>query len=153
MWMEGSNKTQIVEVTINNVGTDWVVGSTRVNVSIESDGLVTEVPGVIKRLRPGDQTIVHVGVVNKEGVAAGTTGKATVRTLGRGVNTESTFDAVYGIAEYEPTYESIYTHESPQWYNNAKFGIFIHWGPYSVPGWGNSAPHGTSVIFIFYFIF
>jgi alpha-L-fucosidase len=24
----------------------------------------------------------------------------------------------------------------PQWYTNAKFGIFIHWGAYSVPAWG-----------------
>ncbi|WOH39540.1 alpha-L-fucosidase [Thalassotalea fonticola] len=23
----------------------------------------------------------------------------------------------------------------PTWYEDAKFGIFIHWGPYSVPGW------------------
>ena len=26
----------------------------------------------------------------------------------------------------------------PQWYLDAKFGIFIHWGVYSVPGWGAS---------------
>lgn len=25
-------------------------------------------------------------------------------------------------------------------FDDAKFGIFIHWGPYSVPGWGNSTP-------------
>ena len=25
----------------------------------------------------------------------------------------------------------------PQWYDNIKFGIFIHWGVYSVPGFGN----------------
>ena len=24
----------------------------------------------------------------------------------------------------------------PQWYTEAKFGIFIHWGAYSVPAWG-----------------
>ena len=23
----------------------------------------------------------------------------------------------------------------PQWYDDCKFGIFIHWGVYSVPGW------------------
>ena len=23
----------------------------------------------------------------------------------------------------------------PQWYADAKLGIFVHWGPYSVPAW------------------
>ena len=28
----------------------------------------------------------------------------------------------------------------PSWFEDAKFGIFIHWGLYSVPGW---SPKGT----------
>lgn len=36
---------------------------------------------------------------------------------------------------YEPTWESVSTHPLPQWYDDAKFGIFLHWGLYSVPGW------------------
>lgn len=36
-----------------------------------------------------------------------------------------TFNATYGIQKYESTYESIYTHESPPWYNGGKYGIFI----------------------------
>ena len=35
--------------------------------------------------------------------------------------------------KYEPTWESLDTRQSPQWYPDAKFGIFIHWGIYSVP--------------------
>ena len=27
-------------------------------------------------------------------------------------------------------------HTAPAWWRDAKFGIFIHWGPYSVPAWG-----------------
>ncbi len=27
-------------------------------------------------------------------------------------------------------------HTAPQWWLDAKFGIFVHWGPYSVPAWG-----------------
>ena len=41
--------------------------------------------------------------------------------------------------EYEPTWESLDTRETPSWYQDAKFGIFIHWGLYSVPAW---APKG-----------
>jgi alpha-L-fucosidase len=36
---------------------------------------------------------------------------------------------------YEPNLESLDTHPLPQWYADAKLGIFIHWGLYSVPGW------------------
>ncbi|CAE6364822.1 unnamed protein product [Rhizoctonia solani] len=36
---------------------------------------------------------------------------------------------------WEPTIASLSRHETPRWWNNAKFGIFIHWGIYSVPGW------------------
>ena len=38
-------------------------------------------------------------------------------------------------AKYEPTLDSLNRHPLPQWYSNAKLGIFIHWGLYSVPGW------------------
>jgi alpha-L-fucosidase len=34
---------------------------------------------------------------------------------------------------YEPTFASVKQHPLPDWYNDAKFGIFIHWGLYSVP--------------------
>jgi alpha-L-fucosidase len=37
---------------------------------------------------------------------------------------------------YEATWESIDSRPNPVWFDEAKFGIFIHWGVYSVPGWG-----------------
>jgi alpha-L-fucosidase len=36
---------------------------------------------------------------------------------------------------YEPTNESLDQHPLPTWYADAKLGIFVHWGLYSVPGW------------------
>jgi len=36
---------------------------------------------------------------------------------------------------YEPTLESLNRHPLPAWYADAKLGIFVHWGLYSVPGW------------------
>ncbi len=41
---------------------------------------------------------------------------------------------------YQPTLDSVRTHPLPDWYHDAKFGIFIHWGIYSVPAF---APHGA----------
>jgi alpha-L-fucosidase len=39
---------------------------------------------------------------------------------------------------FEATLESLQAHAVPQWYQDAKFGIFVHWGLYSVPAF---APH------------
>jgi len=36
---------------------------------------------------------------------------------------------------YAPTWESIDSRPVPQWFSEAKFGIFIHWGVYSVPSY------------------
>jgi len=37
--------------------------------------------------------------------------------------------------KYEPKWESLNKRETPKWFTDAKFGIFIHWGLYSVPAW------------------
>lgn len=42
--------------------------------------------------------------------------------------------------KYSPTWESLDTRPIEKWYTDAKFGIFIHWGLYSVPAW---TPKGT----------
>ncbi len=42
--------------------------------------------------------------------------------------------------KYEATIESLDTHPLPDWYADAKLGIFIHWGLYSVPGWAVLTP-------------
>src|ERR1035438_3761617 len=41
----------------------------------------------------------------------------------------------FGQKRYQPTWESIDARPSPAWYTDAKFGIFIHWGVYSVPSY------------------
>jgi alpha-L-fucosidase len=40
---------------------------------------------------------------------------------------------------YQPTWESLDQRPTPQWFDEAKFGIFIHWGVYSVPAYAD--PH------------
>lgn len=39
--------------------------------------------------------------------------------------------------KYEPTWESLDSRPLPAWYDEGKIGIFIHWGAFSVPGYGN----------------
>ncbi len=38
---------------------------------------------------------------------------------------------------FRADWESLKNYEVPEWYKDAKFGIFIHWGVYSVPAFGN----------------
>lgn len=37
---------------------------------------------------------------------------------------------------FEPTWESLAQYEIPEWFRNAKFGIWAHWGPQCVPEQG-----------------
>lgn len=37
---------------------------------------------------------------------------------------------------YAPNWASLDARPTPAWYLDAKFGVFIHWGVYSVPAWG-----------------
>jgi alpha-L-fucosidase len=45
------------------------------------------------------------------------------------------------IAQYKATWESLDTRSVPQWWKDAKFGIFIHWGVYSVPGYSKKGDY------------
>lgn len=36
---------------------------------------------------------------------------------------------------YKPTWESLDSHKMPGWYDDAKIGLSMHWGVYSVPAW------------------
>ncbi len=46
-------------------------------------------------------------------------------------------DKVDHEGPYRPDWESLQKYEAPAWYRDAKFGIFIHWGVYSVPAFGS----------------
>ena len=38
---------------------------------------------------------------------------------------------------FEPTWESLRQYECPDWFRDAKFGVWSHWGPQSVPMFGD----------------
>ena len=46
-------------------------------------------------------------------------------------------DRVIQQGPFKPTWESLSQYQTPAWYRKAKFGIFIHWGVYSVPAFGS----------------
>lgn len=47
---------------------------------------------------------------------------------------------IYGQDAPPDPWQKIDQRETPDWFRDAKFGIFIHWGVYSVPAW---TPSGT----------
>lgn len=127
------DRIQTIEVIINNVGPDWISGD-GFEVSITAPGIQTVEAGYIKRLRPGDQKKINIGVIGCGNVTA------EVHLSG---GTDATFVVGYvnfGLEEFTSDLTSLDKHEAPQWFDGAKYGIFIHWGPYCVPGWGNSTP-------------
>lgn len=46
-------------------------------------------------------------------------------------------DEVIAAGPYQARWPSLTSHGTPEWYRRAKLGIFIHWGIYSVPAFGN----------------
>ncbi|VEN35087.1 unnamed protein product [Callosobruchus maculatus] len=39
--------------------------------------------------------------------------------------------------KYEPNWDSLDTRPVPKWFDEAKVGIFLHWGVFSVPSFGS----------------
>ena len=129
-WVKDEN--QVIELIVNNAGPTCVSGMLA---SIEAPGVTTIEPTVVKRLCPGDQKRVNVAV---QGSYDGNV--TAVMQVGKHKK-ETHFENIsIGLHNFTADSTSLVQHEVPQWYDDSKFGIFIHWGPYSVPGWGNSTP-------------
>ncbi len=47
---------------------------------------------------------------------------------------------------YEPNWRSVRTHELPAWFDDAKLGVFLHWGLYSVPAWAPQVPDIQTIL-------
>ena len=50
-----------------------------------------------------------------------------------GVPMRAPLPGLSGIGPYEPTWDSLLQYECPEWYRDAKFGIWNHWSPQCVP--------------------
>ena len=50
-----------------------------------------------------------------------------------GVAMDSPIPDLSGEGPYKPTWDSLLQYEAPEWYQDAKFGIWAHWSPQCVP--------------------
>src|SRR6266540_3778823 len=65
-------------------------------------------------------------------LAAGLTGAAA------GLTRLSAVWATAGPQSYTPSWSSVDQHPpAPEWFQDAKFGIYFHWGVFSVPAYAN----------------
>lgn len=63
--------------------------------------------------------------------------KASARYDGERASLLKLVDEAGHQGPFRPDWESLQKYEVPDWYRDAKFGIFIHWGAYSVPAFGS----------------
>ncbi|OBZ73091.1 Alpha-L-fucosidase [Grifola frondosa] len=117
--LPSTDSIQIIEVRLDNLApldgtTDsWIRTPYNVSISSSDSSLITVVPATLKRLRSNDQALLRVGDQH---------GHEVYRSEG--------WEVTAGIPEWVKGDASLATHEAPEWYDDAKFGIFIHWGVY-----------------------
>lgn len=146
-WIEGSDFVQVVEMIVtNNDDQNYLTSADTLVVSANSDFVDLVSPGSLTRLAPHQSAIVQIGVKNKDGIAAGTPCTVNITaTYGQAYGSNQTAEATStgncGFGDYEASTSSLSNHWNPDWFNDVKFGIFIHWGLYAAPGYGSVAPN------------
>ncbi|KAF9262562.1 glycoside hydrolase family 29 protein [Marasmius fiardii PR-910] len=134
----GHRRAQAVEVTVANLLPTSALSAnnslnSRHTVEVSGPGIKTLTPGVVNRLVPGDQVRVDVLVT---GVQDGTNASVEIKDAnGRRLGISDGWAASALIENWTADTNTLMKHETPTWWNNAKYGIFIHWGVYSVPAW------------------
>ncbi|KAF9465205.1 glycoside hydrolase family 29 protein [Collybia nuda] len=136
-------RAQAVEVTLANLlPTHTLASNTSItrkhDITITGAGIKTVGPGSVYRLVPGDQVRVDVFVTGSRA-----NGKANIQIAdsgGKMIGSSAGWPVAPLIEKWTADANVLSTHETPTWWNRAKFGIFVHWGVYSYPAW---APNGT----------
>ncbi|KAJ6626716.1 glycoside hydrolase family 29 protein [Mycena sp. CBHHK59/15] len=131
-------RAQAVEVTLANLLPSYALARSASiasphQIEVVGAGITTLSAGVVRRLVPGDQARVDVLVV---GCRAGAAVVQVRDRNGRVVLRSQEWETSPLVDSWTADAGVLATHESPTWWNGAKFGIFIHWGIFSVPAWG-----------------
>jgi alpha-L-fucosidase len=135
-FVDAQGRAQIVEAVISNDGSSWIEPANPLTVRVTTPHVRTVHPATIAKLGPGERTDVEIGI-DSSGIAPGTrqAGSLTA-SFANGCSASGGVQLTLGVPQYTSDPHSLSTHEAPDWFDNAKFGIFIHWGVYSVPAFG-----------------
>ncbi|KAJ7731632.1 glycoside hydrolase family 29 protein [Mycena metata] len=102
-------------------------------IEVTGPGIRTLSRGAVNRLVPGDQARVDVLIT---GAVKGSATVVVRDAAGREVLSSPGWAVAPLVENWTADKEVLERHETPSWWNGAKFGIFIHWGVFSVPAWG-----------------
>lgn len=64
-----------------------------------------------------------------KGMAAALPALWLSRALGNNIFDEQLFNEPIAPGPFKPTWESLQNYKTPDWFRNAKFGMWAHWGP------------------------
>jgi alpha-L-fucosidase len=152
----------VIEFTIYNSHDDnYLTLADTLNLTIVSDSLELVYPASYERLAPHQSAIVQIGVRNSPSTPRGSQCSGTLvatwgQEYGAALTAMTGVSGTCGIPDY--TQDSDFGfHWDPDWFNEVKyvnsrlfsaitanasrFGIFIHWGVYSVPAYGSVSPN------------
>jgi alpha-L-fucosidase len=132
--LPGGRRAQIVRATVTNLGTEPITRANQLRVSVTAPGVQTVVPARITSLATGEEARIQIGVTSPD-LAPGSPVTGSVKVTGRDVSARQSTPLTAGIPPYTRDVASLSQHTAPNWFHDAKFGIFIHWGIYSVPAW------------------
>jgi alpha-L-fucosidase len=124
-------RPQLVDVTVANVGSRWITPRTGATVTIDAPHVRAIAPARITSLAPGERLRLEVPIVADRALPAGTNVPARAVASAGGATDALPFVLAAGIPAYSAS--TVQQHEAPDWFDAAKFGIFITWGVYSVP--------------------
>ncbi|ORY24452.1 alpha-L-fucosidase-domain-containing protein [Naematelia encephala] len=109
-----------------------------VQIQLSAPGVSTLRPGRLARLMPGDQVTIEV-LVRPSSVTATFAGAQLVfageeKWISEGFSIEGS-SLIHDWTQWTEDTDDLEQHSAPSWFSGAKFGIFIHWGLFSVPAW------------------
>lgn len=129
--------TNPVSVTQHSSRDAWV--DQPITLSLSGATFKTVTPATVSRLMPGDEVKVELLVT-----PTSTSAEFVDPVLDISVNSDpwsapvivEGSRLVHDFTQWSAD-EDVEEHTAPGWFNDAKFGIFIHWGLYSVPAWAD----------------
>jgi len=62
--------------------------------------------------------------------------RAFLRLTGLAAASQAVPARLHAATTWQPAWETLTKHTAPTWFEDAKFGIYFHWGVYSVPAFG-----------------
>lgn len=110
----------------------WSVSGGTVLKEIATDRLL------LKRAQDGDTLTVRLTLNNG---GADYSAKTSIRVAAKNPSTKQASGKEQdarktqaSVIHFEPTIKSLKQYDTPEWYADAKLGIYMHWGPMSIPG-------------------